>query len=1214
MAGLLRAEPPKTAAEASDYQRTSTYAEVTAFCDELAKQSPRVRLSTLGTSQEGRKLPLVIVADPPVATAAEAASSRKLVVFALANIHAGEVDGKEALLMLARDLALAPDKALLENLVIVLAPIFNADGNEKFGPHRPAQAGPTQVGTRENAAGLDLNRDFVKLESPEARALVKFIGAWNPAVTIDCHTTNGSHHRYTLTYEGGRHPAGDPRIAQFTREKLLPQAGRLLKEKTGFESYFYGNFAADHTRWETILPLARYGTHYIGLRNRIAVLSESYSYAPFKDRVRASQEFVRGVLQAASENRTEIRRLLAQPESAARIPLQYKAAPLGEPADIPGFALEEKDGRRVATTTPRDYKAQYLGGTESTLVVARPFAYLLPASLTKVVENLQRHGLTVEELREDLDLEIEAYRIDRVSRGRAFQRHELVELEATVRKETRRIAAGTVLVKTAQPLGSLAATLLEPQSADGLATWNFLDEQLKEGGEFPILRLPAAAVMTAGRVRLLAEDRTFNKPITYDAVYGGGFGRGLSFGGSPASIQAWLDDGEHFLQQKEGQLYRVEARTGKASKYIDEDALARGLAKLPAMSQQAAQGLSRGAWQRLTPQRDAALFNHQGDLYYCKLDGSGAVRLTRTPAAEELASFSPDGKLVAFVQANNLFVVDVATQTVRPLTTDGSATITSGKADWVYYEEIFNRDYRCYWWSADSSRIAFLRLDDGPVRNFTIVDQSSARPEPEVTPYPKAGAPNPLASLGLVAVAGGEPQFVDLSNYTPTASLVIRAGWLPDSQTAYFYVQDRAQTWLDFCTAAPGGETKCLFRETTKAWVNDPGPPHFLKDGSFLLTSERDGWRHYYHFAADGKLIRPLTSGEWEARTLHTVDEAGGWVYFSGTRDSHLGANLYHVKLDGTQLERLTAGGGTHTCSVSPKSNLFVDVWSDHQTPTQVRLCESDGKLARTLDTNPVHSLEEYRRGSYRLVQIPTSDGYTIEASLLVPPDFDSTRTYPVWFTTYGGPHAPTIGDSWAGGRVRDEMLAQLGFVVFKADPRSASGKGECSTWTAYRRLGVQELKDVETAIGWLKQQPGIDGERIGMSGHSYGGFLTAYCLTHSKLFAAGIAGAPVTDWRSYDSIYTERYMNTPQENPQGYSDTSVVRAARNLHGKLLILHGLIDDNVHVQNSLQLIDALQRADKDFEVMFYPKARHGIGGAHYNRLQVEFMKRALKVAP
>src|SRR5436190_20072241 len=257
------AEQPKTAAETSGYERTSTFAEVTAFCEELGKQSPRVRLGTLGTSQEGRKLPLVIVADPPVATAAEAVESKKLVVFAMGNIHAGEVDGKEGLLMLARDLALTQDKGLLEHLVIVIAPIFNADGNEKFGNHRPEQAGPPAVGTRENAAGLDLNRDFVKLESPEVRALVKLLNTWNPAVVIDCHTTNGSHHRYTLTYEGGRCPAGDSRLIEFTQGKLLPAATKLLKEKTGFDSYFYGNFAGDHARWETVLPQPRFGTHYV---------------------------------------------------------------------------------------------------------------------------------------------------------------------------------------------------------------------------------------------------------------------------------------------------------------------------------------------------------------------------------------------------------------------------------------------------------------------------------------------------------------------------------------------------------------------------------------------------------------------------------------------------------------------------------------------------------------------------------------------------------------------------------------------------------------------------------------------------------------------------------------------------------------------------------------------------------------------------------------
>jgi dipeptidyl-peptidase 4 len=509
---LSAAEPLRTAAETSDYQATSSYAEVVAFCGELRKQSGRVRQLTLGKSQEGRQLPLLIIANPPVATAAEAVSSNKLVVLAIANIHAGEVDGKEVLLMLARDLALAEEHSLLDRLVIALVPIFNADGNERLGNHRPEQAGPREVGTRENASGLDLNRDFLKLETPEVRSLVRFLNTWNPAIVIDCHTTNGSHHRYTLTYEGGRCPAGDPRLAAFTRDKLLPLAGRKLAERTGFQSYFYGNFAADHTQWETILPLPRYGTHYVGLRNRVAVLSESYSYAPFKDRVLATQEFVRGVLQVASENHDELRKLMPQstePKAAARasrVALRYKAAPHGPKAKVLGYVEAQQGGRRVATSEPRDYEAQYFGGTETTLAIELPDAYLLPARLVKVVENLQRHGLTAEQLAEDSELDVEVYRVDELNRARSFQRHELVGLEVTPRKEKRRIETGTILIRTAQPLGSLAVHLLEPQSADGLATWNFFDEWLAVGSDYPVLRLPSAATIHSARLRPPPED------------------------------------------------------------------------------------------------------------------------------------------------------------------------------------------------------------------------------------------------------------------------------------------------------------------------------------------------------------------------------------------------------------------------------------------------------------------------------------------------------------------------------------------------------------------------------------------------------------------------------------------------------------------------------------------------------------------------------------
>jgi dipeptidyl-peptidase-4 len=428
-------------------------------------------------------------------------------------------------------------------------------------------------------------------------------------------------------------------------------------------------------------------------------------------------------------------------------------------------------------------------------------------------------------------------------------------------------------------------------------------------------------------------------------------------------------------------------------------------------------------------------------------------------------------------------------------------------------------------------------------------------------------------------------------------------------------VQDRAQTWLDFCTVPlTGGKPTVLFRETTKAWVEDHGAPNFLKDGSFLFLSERTGWRHIYHIGKDGKVIRPVTSGDWEARAIQRVDEEKGIVFFSGTKDSHTASNSYRVKLDGTALEKVTTSRpGDHQVSFGPRGDLFIDVWSDRHSQPQARLYKTDGTLVRTLDTNPAYELEEYAFGATERVQIRTPDGFDLEASISKPADFDPNKKYPVWFQTYGGPHAPTISD--AGGRGRgmgDQAQLNDGYIVFRADPRSASGKGAVSTWTAYRQLGVPELKDIETAIKWLIDNHSyVDAQRIGMSGHSYGGFMTAYCLTHSKLFACGIAGAPVTDWANYDSIYTERYMNTPQENPDGYKKTSVVKAANQVYGKLLILHGIMDDNVHVQNAVQLVDALQRANKDFEMMFYPRARHGIGGLHYGRIMDEFMKRHLQ---
>jgi dipeptidyl aminopeptidase/acylaminoacyl peptidase len=1213
----------QTVPERTSFAATSRYQDVVQFCQALSEACADVRLTDAGRSAQGRQLPVLILGHPAVATPDDARRAGKLVVFAMGNVHAGEVDGKEALQILARDLIIPHRSPVLKDLVLLFAPIVNPDGNELISPkNRPHQSGPQGgVGVRSNAQQFDLNRDFVKLDSPEARGLVRFWNDWDPAIVIDTHTTNGSLHRYALTYDGPRHPAAPVPLIAFTRDTFLPEAGRSVEQATGYRCFFYGNFNKDRTRWESYPALPRYACQYVGLRNRISILTESYAYAPFRDRIAATQAFVKQVLVIAARRRSDIAHMIAEADRAARrsstesaVPLRHEPVASAGLKTVLAYDATTADRSVTASNRPQDYQVQYFGDCRPTLCVRKPFAYVIAdaPACRNVVDRLPRHGIELEQLREDIELDVETYRVTKWDRAkRVYQGRQLTTVDVESHRSSRMFRAGAFLVRTTQRLGVLASYLLEPQAEDGLCAWGLIEQDFGAINEYPIARVPTAAPLMSGPAPL-PEARKSNLPITFDTVFGAG--PRPNFNGSVVSGLTWLDENERYLQIRNGQLHRVHPDSGRAEPFHDPAKMTEALAKLDGIDRSAAQRLARGPTFQMNRDRSAALFEHNDDLYYGRFDGKSAARLTRTAPREELAAFSPDGRFVSFVRGQNLFTVEVATQAERPLTTDGGA-VSNGKADWVYFEELYHRNWNAHWWSPDSSRIAFLQFDARHLPSFTVVNEIPVHQEVERTPYPKAGDPNPKVRVGVVPVPAGPITWLDLSSYGDTSYLVTRIGWLPDSRKIYMYVQDRAQTWLDFLIAeiASPDPPKRLFREKTSAWVDDPGPARFLKNGSFVLPSERTGWRHLYLFDAAGKLIRPITSGQWEVRDIHLIDESGGWVYFSGTRDNPIGENLYRARLDGAAIERLTHGAGSHRVQLHPKGSHFFDTWSDCETPPQVRLFCSDGKLVRMIDSNPVHVRNEYLHGPIERVQIKTPDGFLLEATLLKPPGFDSTKKYPAWFMTYGGPHAPTVRDAWNYRWAYDQMLAQMGLIVFRCDPRSASGKGACSTWTAYRQLGVTELKDIETAIGWLTKFPYVDARRIGMSGHSYGGFMTAYAMTHSKLFAAGIAGAPVTDWRNYDTIYTERYMNTPQENPSGYELTSVVKAARNLHGRLLVIHGLMDDNVHVQNTMQFVDELQKADKDFELMIYPRSRHGIGGRHYDRLVVDFIRRSLRLA-
>ncbi len=1195
------AEPLQTVAEKSGFQATSTHVEVLAFAKELTKQFPdSVNYSEYGISTEGRPLPAL--------TLQIGTEDKRPTVLIFANIHAGEVDGKEAVLALARDLAMGKSE-LLKTLRIVILPNINPDGNDRIDKkNRTEQNGPADgVGQRENADGLDLNRDFVKLETKEIRALLKIVVQVDPLMVVDCHTTNGSQHRYKLTYDGPRTAAAHPDLVSYTSAKLFPDLTAKLKTATGYDSFWYGNFNRDRTEWSTYGTTPRYSTPLFAMQGRLGILSESYSYATYEERVKASYAFVKANLEHVAANLAAIHKIVvAARETPAKITLRTKTVAQEKTATVLGYV--EKDGKPAEPRQPKDFELKIVTKVVPTLEVDVPTAYLIPAEFAAVSDTLRRHGIKVEELREQIEVDTETYTVTEIAKAKsAFQKHTTVTVETTLAKSTTMAQPGMFLVRTAQPLGRLAAYLLEPQSEDGLTTWNAFDAALAVKSPFPVVRLPKLGPVFTGAPRPLPEDRVAKKKFTLEQS------APLRIPPTGLGELTWLPDGEHWLQVKEGKLWKVAARSGRAELFVDVEKLKKSLAGISGTDSKISALFTRGTKFQFDADRAKILFDTGAGLVLVYRDGSAAQRLDGEKE-HEFPTFSPDGQHLAFVRKGNLFSIAIATAKVTQLTADGGAgEILNGRSDWVYEEEIFNRNGGAFWWSPDSTAIAYMRFDDKPVPKFNVLDGSSLRGTPSTINYPKAGDANPLVSIGVVKLEDKpKPVFLNLEGYKADATVIARVGWVPGKTPVPFaYLQNREQTWLDFATWPDfAAKPKVLFRETTKAWVEDLGEPHWLKDGSFLILSERSGWKQLYHYAADGKLNGVITAGNFDIKSLDRIDEASGDIYFTANASSPTGVDFLMTNLrDPSSLTILTQTGSTHAITLAPKGAHYIDRQSNDAAPVQAVLRELVRKPVRVLDSNPSYDRERFLYGRYERVKIETPDGFAMDAAITYPPDFHEGNRYPIWIMTYAGPHAPTVKDGAGTRGGFEQILAAQGIVVMRIDPRSASGQGAQSAWTCFKQLGVQELKDLETAVDWIGKNPWADTTRVGISGHSYGGYISAYALTHSKKFSAGIAGAPVTDWSLYDSIYTERYMGLPKDNAAGYEKSSVLKTAANLHGKLLIVHGLVDDNVHAQNSLKFIEALQKANKDFDVMVYPSSRHGILSPHYQRTQYKFILRS-----
>jgi hypothetical protein len=509
----------KSRAELTNYEETSRYDDVLRFFGELQKRSTLVRVTSFGTSVEGRALPLVIISDPPISEPRDARASGKPIVFVFANIHAGEVEGKEAMQHMARRIVLGDMRQLLGKLVILIAPIYNADGNEKINVmNRTAQNGPLGgVGVRENSKGLDLNRDYMKLESPEAQSMVRLLNRWDPHLTVDLHTTNGSYHGYHLTYSIPLNPTIDPRIIAYHRDKMMPAIAKSLLAQHKFRSYYYGNFEGespkpgepDKRRWEAFTHQPRIGQNYVGFRNRFTILSEAYSYLDFRRRVEVTEAFVEEILKYSAAHGSEMSQLANEVDldtirrglsgRSAQIGVEYEMKALPKPVEIlVGEVTKVKNPRsgRDMTVMVEDKFSKVamqdfgLFAAKRSVPAARAYLFRREDGTRGVIEKLIQHGIAVEELTEPVTTEVESFVIDTVKKaGRAFQRHTAITLTGKYKKETISFPVGSIIVRAAQPLGTLAAYMLEPESDDGLTTWNFLDAYLGEGKVHPVSKV-----------------------------------------------------------------------------------------------------------------------------------------------------------------------------------------------------------------------------------------------------------------------------------------------------------------------------------------------------------------------------------------------------------------------------------------------------------------------------------------------------------------------------------------------------------------------------------------------------------------------------------------------------------------------------------------------------------------------------------------------------
>lgn len=698
------------------------------------------------------------------------------------------------------------------------------------------------------------------------------------------------------------------------------------------------------------------------------------------------------------------------------------------------------------------------------------------------------------------------------------------------------------------------------------------------------------------------------KPVTLEAI-----SQPPSMAEMMGLRPVWAPSGGRFLF-REGTKVRL---------YVIEGKQRRDLFDLADLSKKAVTPAPAGVmeWENRRVQEDRLQWSRDGkkilvlesgDLFVWAEDGAQATQLTATAEPERDPKFSPDGTKVSFRRGNDLYFIDLASNKLTRLTHDGSDTLWNGRLDWVYPEELDLGT--AYWWAPDSKQIAYMQFDISREPLYPHVDHLPIAAVGEPQRYPKAGDQNADVRVGVVSASGGKTRWLDFGETRDF--LLARVHWTPDSREVVLHKMNRVQSHLQVLAAsAESGASKLLFKESDPHWINLNDDFEFLSDGRIVRTSEKNGgFRHIYLLSKDAAHEKQLTRGEWEVSSLSCVDERNKKIFYISGENSPLERHLYSISFDGGQKQQLSRGEGSHSVSMSPDCSTWLDTYSSLENPSESVLRSGAGdeiEVWRKANRKP---LEEYEILKTEIHRFKGPDGTEFYGRMIKPANFDPSKKYPAVVQVYGGPHAQSVRNSFSGVNM-DQVLAHRGFVIWQMDNRGSFGRGHQFETPLYRRLGKVELEDQKAGVKYLVSLGFVDPQRIGVSGWSYGGFMTLYCLLHAPdVFKAGIAGASVTDWRNYDTIYTERYLGLPQDNEDGYRDSSPVNAAANLKGDLLLVHNIEDDNVLFANALQMTNALQQAGKHFQFLLYPQKSHGVTGKarrHLNEAMVQFFEEKLK---